>query len=64
MLEFFKRLFGSKPAESTPAPYKVEKPAEFPFPSSKPAKSEKKPTEKKPGARRPRRPRKPKTPAA
>jgi hypothetical protein len=69
MLEFFKRLFGSKPAEPTPAPYKVEKPAEFPFPSAKPAKSEKKPTEKKPtekkpGARKPRRPRKPKTTAA
>jgi hypothetical protein len=55
MLEFFKRLFGTKPAESTPAPYKVEKPeskvAEFPFPSVKPAKAEKKPAVKKPAAK-------------
>jgi hypothetical protein len=56
MLEFFKRLFGSKPAETTPAPYKVEEPAEFPFPSTKPAESEKKPSARKP--------RKPKTPKA
>jgi hypothetical protein len=67
MLEFFKRLFGSKPAEPTPAPYKVEKPAEFPFPSAKSTKSEKKlvakkPVEKKPSARRPRKPRKPAAP--
>lgn len=68
MLEFFKRLFGSNPAETKPAPYKVEapaaKPAEFPFPSTNQAKSEKKPADKRPGARRPRKPRKPKTPAA
>jgi hypothetical protein len=55
MLEFFKRLFGSTPAEPTPVPYKVEKPeskvAEFPFPSIKPAKSEKKPVVKKPAAK-------------
>ena len=54
MLEFFKRLFGTKPAESTPAPYKVEKPeskvAEFPFPSVKPA-AKKKPAVKKPAAK-------------
>jgi hypothetical protein len=62
MLEFFKRLFGSKPAEPTPAPYKVEKAAEFPFPSAKPAKSEKKPVVKKPSARKPRKPRKPAVP--
>jgi hypothetical protein len=62
MLEFFKQLFGSKPAEPTPAPYKVEKPAEFPFPSAKPAKSEKKPVAKKPSARKPRKPRKPAVP--
>jgi hypothetical protein len=58
MLEFFKRLFGSNPAEPTPAPYKVEKPAEFPFPSAKPAESKKKPAVKKPSAKRA--PRKPK----
>jgi hypothetical protein len=64
MLKFFKRLFGTKPAEVAPASYKVEapaKPSEFPFPSAKPAKSEKKPVEKKPNARKPRRPRKPQT---
>jgi hypothetical protein len=56
MLEFFKRLFGSKPAEPTPAPYKVETPAakvsEFPFPSTKPAKSKKKPAVKKPAVKK------------
>jgi hypothetical protein len=58
MLEFFKRLFGSKPADPTPAPYKVEKPAEFPFPSAKPAKAEKKPVAKKPAPKKTRTPRK------
>ena len=62
MLEFFKKLFGSKPAE-TPAPYKVETPAvkvdEFPFPETIPAK---KSTVKKPAvkAKTPRKPRAPK----
>ena len=55
MLEFFKRLFGSKPAEPAPAPYKLEKSeskvAEFPFPSIKPAPAEKKPAVKKPAAK-------------
>ena len=54
MLEFFKRLFGTKTAEPAPAPYKVEKPeskvAEFPFPGVKPA-AEKKPAVKKPVAK-------------
>lgn len=58
MLEFFKRLFGSNPAEPTPAPYKVEKPAEFPFPSTKPAKSEKKPVAKKSAPKKTRTPKK------
>jgi hypothetical protein len=58
MLEFFKRLFGSKPAEPTPAPYKVEKPAEFPFPTAKPVKAKKKPAVKKLASKRT--PRKPK----
>jgi hypothetical protein len=64
MLEFFKRLFGSKPAESAPVPYKVEtpaKPAEFPFPSTKPVRAEKKTADRKPAvkaktARKPRTP--------
>jgi hypothetical protein len=62
MLEFFKRLFGSKPAESAPAPYKVETPAkvaEFPFPS---VETEKKPAVKKPVAKKTAR--KPKAPKA
>jgi len=62
MLEFFKKLFGSVPAE-TPAPYKVEAPVikvdEFPFPE---AKAVKKPSVKKPAvkAKAPRKPRAPK----
>ena len=65
MLEFFKKLFGSKPAE-TPAPYKVEAPAakvsEFPFPETTPAKAVKKPAVKKPAvkAKTVRKPRAPK----
>ena len=55
MLEFFKKLFGSKTeAESTPVPYKVEAPVveapkveQFPFP----APAEKKTTDKKPVAK-------------
>ena len=66
MLEFFKRLFGSKPAESAPAPYKVENTvpqvAEFPFPATTPAKAEKKPAVKKPVAKKTAR--KPKAPKA
>ena len=59
MLEFFKKLFGSTPAE-TPAPYKVEVPVakvdEFPFPETKPATTEKKPVVKAKTARKPRAP--------
>jgi hypothetical protein len=66
MLEFFKRLFGSKPAESAPAPYKVENTvpqiAEFPFPTVTPAKTEKKPAAKKSAAKKTAR--KPKAPKA
>jgi hypothetical protein len=55
MLSFLKKLFGSKTTEPAPAPYKVEKPeskvAEFPFPSVKPARAEKKPAVKKPAAK-------------
>ena len=68
MLEFFKKLFGSTPAEA-PAPYKVETPVieapkveQFPFPA--PAKTEKKTADKKPAvkAKTTRKPRSPKTP--
>jgi hypothetical protein len=65
MLEFFKKFFSSKPAE-TPAPYKVEvtapKVGEFPFPETKPAKQVKKPAVKKPAvkANTTRKPRTPK----
>lgn len=59
MLSFLKKIFGSKPVE-TPAPYKVETPAikveEFPFPSAKPAKAEKKPAVKAKTARKPKTP--------
>jgi len=55
MLSFLKKLFGAKTAESAPVPYKVEKleskVAEFPFPSVKPARAEKKPAVKKPAAK-------------
>ena len=66
MLSFLKKIFGAKTAQSAPVPYKVEtpaKPSEFPFPSTKTVavpKAEKKPTAKKPGARKPRKPKAPK----
>lgn len=66
MLSFLKKIFGAKPAESAPAPYKVENTvpqvAEFPFPTATPAKAEKKPAVKKPVAKKPAR--KPKAPKA
>jgi hypothetical protein len=63
MLSFLKKIFGSKPAESTAAPYKVEASEHFPFPKTvaeakKPAA--KKPAAKQPAAKKPRAPRKPK----
>jgi hypothetical protein len=55
MLSFLKKIFGTKPTEVAPAPYKVETPAakvsEFPFPSTTPAKVEKKSAVKKPTAK-------------
>ena len=62
MLEFFKKLFGSKSAE-TAAPYKVEAPAPVvpDFPVEKPTK---KPAAKKATASKPKAPRKPKAPKA
>ena len=65
MLSFIKKFFGAKPTVNPCAdtPYKVEKPAEFPFPSTKPVatpKAEKKAAGKKPAARKPRRPQVPK----
>lgn len=47
MLSFIKKIFGSKPAETTAAPYKVEAPA--------PAKA-KKPAAKPKTARKPKPP--------
>lgn len=60
MLSFIKKLFGSTPVE-TPAPYKVETPKVDQFPSTKPAKAQKKTADKKPAvkaksARKPRAP--------
>ena len=51
MLSFLKKIFGAKPAESTPAPYKVEEPSQFPFPKAvkeeKPAVKAKRPAAKR-----------------
>jgi hypothetical protein len=56
MLSFLKKIFGAKPAESTPAPYKVEEPSQFPFPRAvaeeKPAVKAKRPAAKKPAAKK------------
>ena len=49
MLSFLKRIFGAKPADTTPAPYKVEA-SQFPFPK---VEQEKKPAAKKPAAKKP-----------
>ena len=51
MLSFLKKIFGSKPAESTAVPYKVEGSEHFPFP--KDVVEEKKPAAKKPVAKKP-----------
>jgi hypothetical protein len=67
MLSFIKKFFGAKPTVNpcSDVPYKVETPAakvtEFPFPSTKPVKAEKKTADKKPAAKKPvRKPRAPK----
>jgi hypothetical protein len=61
MLEFFKKLFGSKPTETVAeVPYKVETPALPDFPVEKPARVAKPKVEKKPVAKAPRKPRAPK----
>ena len=56
MLSFLKKIFGAKPAESTPAPYKVDEPSQFPFPRAvaeeKPAVKAKRPAAKKPAAKK------------
>jgi len=44
MLSFLKKIFGAKPAEPTPAPYKVDHPSQFPFPKT--VTEKKKPTAK------------------
>jgi hypothetical protein len=51
MLSFLKRIFGAKPAEPTPAPYKVEGSEHFPFPKA--VAEEKKPAVKKPAVKKP-----------
>jgi hypothetical protein len=62
MLSFLKKIFGAKPADATPVPYKVET-SQFPFPKvqqeTKPAKA-KKPATKKPAVKKPAAPKKPK----
>jgi len=58
MLSFLKKIFGSKPAESTAVPYKVEGTEHFPFPKT--VTEEKKPAVKKPAVKKPRTPKTPK----
>ena len=58
MLSFLKKIFGSKPAESTAVPYKVEGTEHFPFPKT--VAEEKKPVAKKPAVKKPRTPKTPK----
>jgi hypothetical protein len=53
MLEFFKKLFGSNPAE-TPAPYKVEAPVVVTKATPAPKKVAKKPAVKKTTTRKPK----------
>ena len=52
MLSFLKKIFGAKPAASSPVPYKVEEPGQFPFPKAvkeeKPAVKAKRPAAKRP----------------
>jgi SepF-like predicted cell division protein (DUF552 family) len=58
MLSFLKKIFGSKPAESTAVPYKVEGTEHFPFPKT--VTEEKKSAVKKPAVKKPRTPKTPK----
>ena len=63
MLSFLKRVFGTKPAVETPAPYKVEGSEHFPFPKTVAEEKEsvaKKPVAKKPAVKKPRAPKTPK----
>lgn len=57
MLSFLKKVFGAKPADKNPAPYKVEASEHFPFPKS--VKEEKKTVAKKPTTKKPAAPKKP-----
>ena len=50
MLSFLKKIFGSKPAAESPAPYKIEASEHFPFPKTE---KEDKPAAKKPAAKKP-----------
>jgi hypothetical protein len=59
MLEFFKKLFGTKPVETT-APYKVEVPATVTNVAPAPKKVAKKPAVKKVTTRKPQAPKTPK----
>jgi hypothetical protein len=59
MFAFLKKLFGSKPAEVKPTPYKVETPKVETQVAAKP-KAEKKPAVKAKTARKPKAPKAPK----
>ena len=54
MLEFFKKLFGAKTVEESPAPYKVETPAPVAETATAVKKAAKKPAVKKAATRKPR----------
>jgi hypothetical protein len=56
MLSFLKKLFGAKPTEASPAPYKVETPAPVAEATPSVKKVVKKPAVKTTAARKPRTP--------
>ena len=68
MLSFLKKIFGSKPTEVSPAPYKVEAPATPVVTVTTDTKTEavatKKPAAKKAVTAKPKAPRKPRAPKA
>lgn len=56
MLSFLKKLFGAKPTEASPAPYKVETPAAVVTAAPAVKKAVKKPAAKTAATRKPRTP--------
>jgi len=65
MLSFLKKIFGAKPVETSPAPYKVETPAPVAVQAPANVVESVAPAEQKPVAKKaaaPKTPRKPRTP--